>query len=93
MVRKRGKLSGLLLKEPSMDFSHQNPLIFSLKRVTIESYLRLQSRPKDVPKLQGLMNPSFPQKFILFKANLETIKISFVFVFVGFGSCTRSKDM
>jgi len=37
MVKRRGKLNGLLLRGPCMDFNHQKLLISSMKRAVIEN--------------------------------------------------------
>ena len=52
-VRRRGKLNGLMLREPCMDFNHQKLLAFSMRRTVIENSLRLLSRPREELKLQG----------------------------------------
>ena len=57
MERKRGKLNGHLLREPSMDFSLQKLQTFSMIRIATESSLRLLSRPRDELKLQGKNQP------------------------------------
>jgi hypothetical protein len=53
MVKKRGKLNGLMLKGHFMDFNHQKVLESSMRRAVIENCLRLLSRLRDVPKLLG----------------------------------------
>jgi len=53
MVKRRGKLNGLLLRGPFMDFNHQKLLASSMRRAVIENCLRLLSRPREELKLQG----------------------------------------
>jgi len=53
MVKRRGKLNGLLLKGPCMDLNLQKLLISSMKREIIENSLRLLSRPRGKLKFQG----------------------------------------
>jgi len=44
-VRRRGKLGGLMLRGPCMDFNHQNLLAFSMRKTVTENSQRLLSRP------------------------------------------------
>lgn len=53
MEKRREKLSGLLLKGLYMDFNHQKPQTFSMKRAVTESYLKLLNKPRGELKLQG----------------------------------------
>lgn len=57
-VGRRGKLSGLMLRGPCMDFNHQKLLAFSMRRTVIENSQRLRSRPWKELKLQG--KPTIP---------------------------------
>lgn len=55
MVRRRGKLSGLSLREPSTGFSHLKPLRSSMTRAVTGSCRRSLSRQRGEPKLQGIV--------------------------------------
>ena len=65
MVKRRGKLNGLLLRGPCMDFNHQKLLISSMKRAVIENWLRLLSRPREELKLQGKQPNFLASKIIM----------------------------
>jgi hypothetical protein len=54
MEKKRGKLSGHLLRGLYMDFNHQKLLVFSMRRAVTENCPRLLSRQREEPKLQGM---------------------------------------
>lgn len=52
-VKRRGKLSGLMLRGPFTVFNHRKLLAFSMKRAATGNSLRLLSRPREELKLQG----------------------------------------
>jgi hypothetical protein len=54
MEKKRGKHNGRLRREHFTVFSLRKPPTFSMKRIAIENFRRLRSKPRDVLKLQGL---------------------------------------
>lgn len=53
MAKKRGKHSGQQHRGHFMVFSLRKPPTFSMRRIAIGSYQRLQSKPRDELKLQG----------------------------------------